>query len=129
MNQTINATLSLLYSYTYTAYSLGLLPTPMESSIIFRLQIAEEEIFEAVASDGSSAIFIEKWTALEQDINHALQAGCLSRETQSLVFQTASMISTIAESFLRLQKGYSSLSAQLTADLDEIFTQVCYLVE
>ena len=98
----------------------------MESSIIRRLETVEEEIFSAVASDGSSALatFTEKWTALQQDVNQALQAGHLSRKTQVLVFQTASIVSTLAESFKELQKGYSSLSVQFKDAMENIYSQV-----
>ena len=96
----------------------------MESSIIRRLETVKEEIFAAAASDGSSAAFTEKWTTLQQDINHASQTGRLSRETHALIFQTASMVCTLAEFFVKLERGHKALSSKLTSDLNEIFGQV-----
>lgn len=95
----------------------------MESSLIRRLETVEDEMFAAVAS--TSTAFAEKWTTLQQDINHALQAGLLSCETQSLAFQTASMIRTIAESFLKVEQEHIALSVKLQDDVQDIYAQVC----
>lgn len=97
----------------------------MESSIIRQLATAEEEIFVAVASNGPSAAFAEKWTILQQDIVRALQVGHLSCETQALAFRTASNVRTLAESLLELEQGHIALSAQLKDDMQDIFARVC----
>lgn len=97
----------------------------MESSIIRQLATAEEEIFVAVASNGSSAAVAEKWTILQQDIIRALQVGHLSCKTQALAFRTASNVRTLAESLLELEQGHIALSAQLKDDMQDIFVRVC----
>ena len=82
-----------------------------------------------LAADGSSglAVFTEKWTTLLQDINQASQAGHLSRETQALVFQTASMVNTLAESFLEFERTHIALSVQFKDDMQEIYARVCFI--
>lgn len=100
----------------------------MEFSIIRRLETVEDEILAAVASDGSSAlvVFTEKWTTLLRDISQASQAGHLSCETQALVFQTASMVNTLAESFVEFEQTHIALSVQFRGDrMQEIYAQVC----
>ena len=99
----------------------------MEFSIIRQLETVEEEI---LAADGSSALaaFTEKWTTLLQDINQASQAGHLSRETQALVFQTASMVNTLAESFLEFEQTHIALSVQFKDDMQEIYARVCFSI-
>ena len=101
----------------------------MEFSIIRRLETVEDEMLAAVASDGSSAlaVFTEKWSTLLQDINHASQAGHLSRETQALAFQTASMVNTLAESFVEFEQTHITLSKQFKDDMQEIYAQVCFI--
>ena len=83
----------------------------------------------AVASNGSSAlaVFTEKWTTLQQDINQASQAGHLSRETQALVFQTASIVNTLAESFVEIERTCIALSVQFKDDMQEIYARVCFI--
>ena len=100
----------------------------MELSIIRRLETVEKEILTAVASDGSSAlaVFTEKWTTLLGDISQASQAGHLSCKTQALVFQTASMVNTLAESFVKFEQTHIALSVQFRDDcMQEIYAQVC----
>lgn len=102
----------------------------MEFSIIRRLETVEEEILSAVASNGSSAlaVFTKKWTTLLQDINQASQAGHLSREAQALVFQTASMVNTLAESFAEFEQTHIGLSVQFRDDrVQEIYARVCFI--
>ena len=102
----------------------------MEFSIIRRLETVEEEILAAVASDGSSAlaVFTEKWTTLLQDINQASQAGHLSRETQVLGFQIASMVNTLAKSFAEFEQTHiAPLSVQFKDDMQEIYARVCFI--
>ena len=98
----------------------------MEFSIIRQLKTVEEEMLAAVASNGSSAlaVFTEKWTTLQQDIN---QAGHLSRETQALVFQTASIVNTLAESFVEIERTCIALSVQFKDDMQEIYARVCFI--
>ena len=98
----------------------------MEYSIIRQLETVEEEM---LAADGSSAlaVFTERWTTLLQDINQASQAGHLSRETQALVFQTASMVNTLAESFLEFERTHIALSVQFKDDMQEIYARVCFI--
>ena len=114
------------HSIPPAAHSLVLTPAVMESSIIHRLEIVEEEIFAVVASDESSVAFAERWTTLQQDIDQALQAGHLSCETQALAFRIASNVKALAESFLESEQERIALSAKLTADLNVIFAQVCF---
>ena len=99
----------------------------MEFSISRRLETVEEEMRAAVASDGSSAlaVFTEKWTTLLRDINQASQTGHLSRETQALVFQTASMVNTLAGSFVEFEQTHVALSVQFKDDMQEIYARVC----
>ena len=98
----------------------------MESSIIRQLATAEEEIFVAVASNGPSTVFAEKWTILQKDIIRALQVGHLSCETQALAFRTASMVNTLAESFLEFEQTHIALSVQFKDDsMQEIYARVC----
>ena len=48
-----------------------------------------------------------------------------SRETQALVFQTASMVNTLAESFLEFEQTHIALSVQFKDDMQEIYARVC----
>ena len=98
----------------------------MESSIIRQLVTTEEEMLGTVASNGSSAAFAEKWSILQQDIIRALQVGHLSCETQALAFRTASMVNTLAESFVKFEQTHIALSVQFRDDcMQEIYAQVC----
>ena len=101
----------------------------MEFSIIRQLRAIEEEVLAAVASDGSSAlaVFTEKWARLLQDVNQASQAGHLNRETQALVFQTASMVNMLAESFVEIEQTCNALSVQFKDDMEEIYGRVCFI--
>ena len=105
---------------------LVVVPSQMESSIIRQLATAEEEIFVAVASNGPSTVFAEKWTILQKDIIRALQVGHLSCETQALAFRTASMVNTLAESFLEFEQTHIALSVQFKDDsMQEFYARVC----